>query len=615
MGAVKILRVKQTDFYQILNLINKTDRRKLLMVSCVQIFLTLLDLVAVAFFGLIGSISITAISSKKISGRTEFVINLLGLENYSSQLQVGILSVSAIIFMVVKTIASLYFNKKLIFFLSQRSAVITANLTSNLFKKSFIEVKRQGEQKLIYALTNGVDRITVGVLAISVSLLADFSLLAIMILGLFYVNPVLTLFLTLSLIVVALILFLFIKNKDKQLATLGAQYSIISSTKIFQAVGSYRELALRGQRQRFAEGIGKVRLSQANANAKSIYLMNMNKYILEASVVVSTVLIVGIQFLLSDALRSVATLTMFFAAMSRVAPAIFRIQQNLLVMRNSLGGARPTIDLINSLKLSINSPRNENGFDEVPTKHEGFTGQIRIKGLEFKYASGEKYAVSNINLELNTGMYVAVVGPSGAGKSTFVDLMLGLHHPSSGRVDISGLDAIDAIEKWPGAVAYVPQEIQLVSGTITENVLLGFKNEEQNNKLVLDALKKAQLNEYIDDKGVILEKNIGDEGGKLSGGQRQRIGIARALLTNPKILVMDEATSALDAQTEDNISNTISKIKQDSLVIVVAHRLATARKADLVIYMEEGKVKAQGSFDQVRALVPNFDTQAQLMGL
>ena len=193
--------------------------------------------------------------------------------------------------------------------------------------------------------------------------------------------------------------------------------------------------------------------------------------------------------------------------------------------------------------------------------------------------------------------------------------MLGLHHPSSGSVEISGLDAIDAIEKWPGAVAYVPQEIQLVSGTITENVLLGFANDEQNNKLVLSALKKAQLNEYIDDKGVILETNIGDEGGKLSGGQRQRIGIARALLTNPKILVMDEATSALDAQTEDNISNTISKIKQDSLVIVVAHRLATARKADLVIYMEEGKVKAQGSFDQVRALVPNFDTQAQLMGL
>jgi ABC-type multidrug transport system fused ATPase/permease subunit len=612
---VNLLRFKQSDFFQILKLVSKADRIKLFIVSLIQIFLSFLDLIGVAFFGLIGSVTVAAISSTKVAGRTESVINFLGLENYSSQLQVAILGVLAAILMVAKTFASLYFNKKVIFFLSRRSAIITANLTSNLFKKSFTEIKRQGSQKLIYTLTNGVDRITVRVLAMSVALIADLSLLVVLILGLIFVNPIMTIILLFGLTFIASVLYLFIKNKNKQLAILGAQYTISSSTKIFEAVGSYRELLLRGQRQVFADGIGRARLSQADATAKSTYLMNFNKYILEASVLLITLMIAGIQFLLSDALRSVATLTLFFAAISRIAPAIFRIQQNLLTIKSSLGGAKPTLELINSLNLSINRLDSEKAVEAIPISHDGFIGKIAIKGLEFKYSGSDKNAVSNINLELHTGIYVAVVGPSGAGKSTFVDLMLGLHHPSSGSVEISGLDAIDAIEKWPGAVAYVPQEIQLVSGTITENVLLGFANDEQNNKLVLSALKKAQLNEYIDDKGVILETNIGDEGGKLSGGQRQRIGIARALLTNPKILVMDEATSALDAQTEDNISNTISKIKQDSLVIVVAHRLATARKADLVIYMEEGKVKAQGSFDQVRALVPNFDTQAQLMGL
>jgi ABC-type multidrug transport system fused ATPase/permease subunit len=581
----------------------------------IQIFLSFLDLIGVAFFGLIGSVTVAAISSTKVAGRTESVINFLRLENYSSQLQVGILGALAAILMVAKTLASLYFNKKVIFFLSRRSAIITANLTSNLFKKSFTEIKRQGSQKLIYTLTNGVDRITVGVLAMSVALIADLSLLIVLILGLIFVNPIMTIILLLGLTLISSILYLFIKNKNKQLAILGAQYSISSSTKIFEAVGSYRELLLRGQRQVFADGIGRARLNQADANAKSTYLMNFNKYILEASVLLITLMIAGIQFLLSDALRSVATLTLFFAAISRIAPAIFRIQQNILTIKSSLGGAKPTLELIETLNLSINRLDNKKVVEAVPVLHDGFIGEIAINGLNFKYSGSEKYAVSDVNLELSTGMYVAIVGPSGAGKSTFVDLMLGLHHPSSGRVEISGLDAIGAIEKWPGAVAYVPQEIQLVSGTISENVLLGFRNDDQNNKLVLNALKKAQLNEYIDAKDGILETNIGDEGGKLSGGQRQRIGIARALLTNPKILVMDEATSALDAQTENNISNTINKIKQESLVIVVAHRLATARKADIVIYMEEGKIKAQGSFDQVRALVPNFDTQAQLMGL
>ena len=612
---MKLLKFKQTDFFQIIKLISKADRIKLLIVSLIQIFLSFLDLIGVAFFGLIGSVSVAAISSTQLAGRTASIVDLLGLQSYSSQIQVAFLGLFAAILMIVKTFASLYFNKKVIFFLSRKSAILSANLTSNLFKKSFTEIKKQGSQKLIYTLTTGVDRITVGVLATTVALIADFSLLIVLLAGLIYVNPIMTIVLLLSLSAVASILYMFIKNKNKRLGVLQAQYSIKSSDKIFEAIGSYRELLLRGQRQVFADGIGRARLLQADANANSNYLTNVNKYILEASVLLVTLLITGIQFLLSNALRSVATLTLFFAAISRIAPAIFRIQQNLLTIKNALGGAKPTLDLIHSLQLSINRLDSEKAIEKVPTEHGIFVGKICIKELEFKYSGSEKYAVSNVNLELSSGMYVAIVGPSGAGKSTFVDLMLGLHHPSKGSVEISGLDATDAIEKFPGAVAYVPQEIQLVSGSIIDNVLLGFKDDNENKKLVLSALKKAQLNEYINSNDAILDSNIGDEGGKLSGGQRQRIGIARALLTNPKILVMDEATSALDAQTEENISNTIGKIKQDSLVIVVAHRLATARKADLVIYMEDGQIKAQGSFDQVRSLIPNFDTQAQLMGL
>jgi len=612
---VKLLRFKQTDFFQIVELVSKEDRIKLLIVSFIQIFLSFLDLIGVAFFGLIGSVTVAAISSTKIAGRTESVIKFLQIENYSSQIQVAILSVLAVALMIFKTVASLYLNRKTIFFLSRRSAFISANLTSSLFKKNFTNIKKQGSQKLIYTLTTGVDKITLGVMAVWISLIADSSLLIILIFGLLYVNPLMTMVLLITLLSVALILYGFIKNKKKQLSILQAQYSISSSKKIYEAVGSYRELVLRGQRQTFAEGIGLARLLQANAGAQANYLMNINKYLLEASVVVITLLISGIQFLTSDALRSVATLTLFLAAISRIAPAIFRIQQSLLTVKSSLGGAKPTLDLISSLKLSINNSESEPKAKNVPNSYSGFDCKIKITDLAFKYLGNEKYAVLNVNLELSSGMYMAVVGPSGAGKSTFVDLMLGLHHPSKGSVEISGLDAIDAIEKWPGAVAYVPQEIQLVSGSIIDNVLLGFKDDDENKKLVLSALKKAQLNEYINSNDAILDSNIGDEGGKLSGGQRQRIGIARALLTNPKILVMDEATSALDAQTEENISNTIGKIKQDSLVIVVAHRLATARKADLVIYMEDGQIKAQGSFDQVRSLVPNFDTQAQLMGL
>jgi ATP-binding cassette subfamily C protein len=606
---------QNSDYFKIYKLVNKSDKIKLLIVSSIQIFLSIFDLIGVALVGLIGSVSVAAISSMKIEGRTESFINFLGIQEFSSQLQVAILGLLAAILMVVKTFTSLYLNKKVIYYLSRRGAVITANLTTNLFRKSYVDIKKQGSQNLIYSLTSGVNSMTTGVLGSSVTLIADFSLLIVLITGLLLVNPTMTLILLSTLLTIASIMYSIIRNKNKKLAILGARYSIDASSKIFEAIGSYRELTLRGQRQYFANAIGKTRMLQADAGAQASYLMNLNKYILEASVILITLLIAGIQFLISNALRSVATLTLFFAAITRIAPAVFRLQQNLLTIKGSLGVAKPTLDLIYSLDLSINKEMSEDIIEFIPTIHEEFISNIEVNNLSFKYSAGQTYAVKNINLHLKAGMLVAVVGPSGAGKSTLIDLLLGLHHPSSGDVKISGISAMRAIERWPGAVAYVPQEIQLVSGSISENILLGFSNIKSNLNSVLKAMHMAELSEYINDDNEIIENNIGDEGGKLSGGQRQRIGIARALVTNPKILMLDEATSSLDAQTEHNVTSTINKMREKSLVIIVAHRLATVRKADLVIYMQDGEVKAQGSFEQVRKLIPNFDAQAELMGL
>jgi ATP-binding cassette subfamily C protein len=615
MWSVKALLPKQTDLMQIIQLITKTDRIKLIYVTLIQVGLSFFDLLGVVFFGLIGSISVSAISSTEISGRTESAIIFLGIDNYSSQTQVIILAIIASAFMIFKTITSLYFNKKIFFFLARRSALITKNLSSSLFNKSFTVIKAQETQKLIYTLTEGVDQLIIRALATAVILIADLSLLLVLTLGLMAINFTLTSTILVMLGLVATVLYFLIRKKNEQVGTLKADHTITSSRKIFETLSNYRELFLRGQRQTFVEEIGKFRLFQVEAMASANYLTNFNKYILEASVLIVTLLIAGIQFLMSDALESVATLTLFFAAISRIAPAVFRIQQNLLIIKNALGSARPTFELISKLNLSIDEQESELSMSAIPSSHRGFVNHIKVSNLKFKYSGSDKFAVDDISIELKSGQHIAVVGPSGSGKSTFVDLLLGLHHPSSGSVEIGGVQVLEAVKKWPGAISYVPQEIELISGSIIDNVLLGFESSQINEIEVLRALRNAELNEYINAGGAITGTNIGNDGGKLSGGQRQRIGIARALLTNPKILVMDEATSALDAQTEDNISNTIKKIKETCLVIVVAHRLATVRKADLIIYLQDGQIIAKGNFDQVRAIVPDFDIQAQLMGL
>jgi len=207
------------------------------------------------------------------------------------------------------------------------------------------------------------------------------------------------------------------------------------------------------------------------------------------------------------------------------------------------------------------------------------------------------------------------VGSSGAGKTTLVDVLLGILEPDSGTVQISGVTPLEAISKWPGAIAYVPQDVLVTNGSIRENVALGYPLEAATDELVNDAIRIASLAEFVATLPEGLDTNLGERGAKISGGQRQRIGIARALFTKPKLLVLDEATSALDGGTEESISSDIQKLKGSTTVVLIAHRLSTVRDADLVLYMDKGEIVARGTFEEVRNAVPDFDRQAKLMGL
>ena len=172
-----------------------------------------------------------------------------------------------------------------------------------------------------------------------------------------------------------------------------------------------------------------------------------------------------------------------------------------------------------------------------------------------------------------------------------------------------------ALEKWQGSIAYVPQEVMLIDGTIRENVCLGYDTELVSDENITWAMKNSSLEGFISSLPLGLDTQVGDFGSKISGGQRQRIGIARALLTRPKLLVLDEATSSLDAQSEASIINSLKSLKGEITIIMIAHRLSSVREADDVIYLKEGRILAKGNFDQIRNSVPDFDSQASLMGL
>jgi len=247
--------------------------------------------------------------------------------------------------------------------------------------------------------------------------------------------------------------------------------------------------------------------------------------------------------------------------------------------------------------------------------YAGFNGVVSMKQIHFTYPNSGSEVVSGINLQIFQGEIVALVGPSGAGKSTIVDLILGIFDPTSGEVEISGLDPISAFHKWPGATAYVPQNISIIMGTIRQNIALGLNSSEYDDQKYWSALERAQLDEFVRALPDGLDHFVGDQGSQLSGGQRQRLGIARALFTKPKLLVLDEATSALDVETEQAIADVIKSLSGECTVITIAHRISSVRTSDRILYIDNGVCVAEGKFDDLRLKVPDFDRQAGIMGL
>ena len=540
-----------------LALLDRRSKRILLILVLIQIFIASLDLLGVLLFGAVAALSASAIAGQQSATLTS-VLEFFGLQETDEiSLAIALATVAGMLF-IAKSIISFLLVRRSLRFLANRQAMVSSRLAERLMSRPLLDVQRRSSQQNAYALTSGVNAVTIGVLGNSVIIAAEMSVLIVIAVGLLVIDPLVAVFTVVFFAALGLIMNKALGNWARRLGVKLSSAEIASYTAVQDALRTYRETTVSGRRVLFVERFQSLRWQAARYQADSQIMIQVSKYVFEVGLIIGAAALAVSQALTREVVAAVAVIAVFLAAASRIMPSLLRLQQASLGIRQSSGTAAPTFELNQELETTVEDFRIDTGMREkvlsgLASAHRGFYPQLRLQSITVSYLGADRPAVDEASLEVGVGESLALVGPTGAGKSTLADLVLGVVHPDSGSVLLSGVSPTDSVRTWPGAIAYVPQEVAVLNGTVRDNVALGLPEDAIDDSLVWEALERAHLAEMLRDDREGLGTVVGEHGVRLSGGQRQRLGLARALYTRPRLLVLDEATSALDAETERGI--------------------------------------------------------------
>lgn len=607
-----------------ISLLPKSKRKWLYLSAGVQVSLSVLDLIGIALIGLVASVAVSGIGVTSIPDWAQRFIDTVGLGGLTVTQLSAVLAVAAVVILVFKTVASAFMQRWITRFLAGQQAEVSTRLARGFLALPLANVQRWTTSEAIYALGAGVSAATTSLLSSATTIAAETFLFTIVGISLLIYDPILTISAGLFFATILLILQRSLSRWTARNAQTMTDSSIDTLTAVNEALLTYRETTVLHRRELYVDKYAGLVGRYARAGASNSFILEVPKYVLEASLYIGVLFLGFVQFMTKDWGSAAATVAIFLAASSRITPGILRLQGATINIRNAGVAAQPTFFMADYLVHQKAQGENEPTAPKMTaqkihqhlvTGYPDFDATVVVENISYSYSDATEPALKDVSVVVQPGQSAAFVGSTGAGKSTLTDIVLGVLEPESGSVTIGGLRPKEAIATWPGAIAYVPQAVALVGGSVRDNVALGMPRDLVDDELVWDALRRAHLADFLIENREGLDTSVGERGFRLSGGQRQRLGIARALYTRPKLLVLDEATSALDAETEQAIVQTLAELEGDVTTITVAHRLATVRNCDELLFLQQGRVVGRGTFDEVREQAEDFDRQASLLGL
>ncbi len=582
----------------------KPASRKIYLFAVARVLANLLDIIGLAGIALLAT-SFGAFASGGGSGAP---LNLPLVGTWIiTDIQAVLIALTIAATFVVKSAFSIWVNLRTALFV----ASIEADF-SNLLAKDYFLGGSEGETGFGDSLSEFQNIASYSTAALSafinarISMLAESSLLIAMVISFMVINPIATvaMFFYLSAVLYALSRLVTKRIKRNGLTQLeGSEIALQSSRDLF---GIRREARASGVSSSWINKFTDGRARWAGSSAVIYTLSGLPRYVIETSLILGIFAFLAGIVVFSDLPSQAVTIGVFMAGGLRLVASLLPLQAALNAMIDGANRGQPALDRLKVIT-------NRNLVDDIKSidVERGKPLGLTLSQVTFGF-SKDLPVIQDINFEIVPGTKVAIVGPSGAGKTTCFEIATGFRLPNSGTARIDGQDPRLLLEHGQGAIGIVPQRPHLISGSLAENVSLSSSSQTDLEKAA-ECLKLAGLHAYANPGA--LEMNVEPDAGQLSGGEIQRLGIARALYRDPGILFLDEATSALDAETEAQISKVLDSLRGKMTVVLIAHRFSTVMNSDKIIYLDKGRVVAEGTFSELQSKVPDFAKAVELMGI
>lgn len=517
---------------------------------------------------------------------------------------VGMLSLVICVLFLFKAVFGILLNRMILKFCFYQGAELRGYLMQSYSNLPLLQYLQRNSSEYIYNMQHLVNQFSQTVLQSGMRIVSE-GLVVLAIVGFIAYQSLTTLFAIVALFVVALGAY------DKVFRRLNLKFGNESNNRsdeiiklVQEGIEGIREIRVLGVSHFFQNSLKQSSVSYAEAMTNAQLISQMPKYILELLLILGVVAAV---FLNIDEANSFADSLPMIAAL---AFAALRVLPSINQILSSSANLRFSSDAIDRLYSDISWLNQHAALDAKPIgASEVNAGQdtaepfekLQLNNVSFSYPGTARATLKNLEFSLSAGETVGLVGPSGSGKSTLLNILIGLLDVSSGEIAINGRDLSITKDFWWSKIAYLPQQIFLIDGSLQDNIALGVKPEDVDETNLQRAIEQAKLKELVMSLPRGLHTHIGDRGSKLSGGQRQRVAIARAFYFKKEVIILDEATSSLDSQVESEIVDELLSLKGETTMLVVAHRISTLQGCDRILALESSRLKSDVSYDALMA--------------